>query len=150
MVLEVDVRDLPDFVGRDLGVSSWAEVSQERIDRFAEVTGDFHWMHVDVPRATRELGAPIAHGLLILSMLPMLGNELFRVTGFKGGFSYGFDHVRFTRPVAAGRRIRLRQHVKALARRNDALLVTLACIVEIEGEDHPALVAEHVGAYYDH
>jgi acyl dehydratase len=148
MTREVPLHELAALAGQELGVSAWTDVSQERIDRFAEVTGDYQWMHVDVERATRELGHPIAHGLLILSLVSGLSDEIMRVVGYRGGFSYGFDNVRFTKPVAAGSRVRLRQTLVDVGERNGAALVRVRCTMEVENSDGPALVAEHVGAYY--
>jgi acyl dehydratase len=148
MTREVPLAELPGMVGRELGNSSWVAVTQQRINEFAEATGDYQWMHVDVPRATRERGGTIAHGLLILSLLPLMGDELMRVTGYTHGFSYGYEHVRFSNQVRAGARVRLRQSVSGVERRKDGLLVRVSCVIEIEGDARPALVAENLSIYY--
>jgi acyl dehydratase len=145
---EVALTELAGLVGRELGVSSWTAVTQQRINAFADATGDHQWMHVDVPRASRERGGTIAHGLLILSLLPLLGDELMRVAGYTHGFSYGYDHVRFSNQVRADARIRLRQTVSSVEPRKDGLLVRVSCVVEIENDARPALVAEHLSIYY--
>lgn len=146
---DISLSSLAGLVGQELGVSPWMEVSQQLIEQFADVTGDHHWMHVDVQRATRELGGPIAHGLLTLCLLPKLGNEIARVAGYRRGFSYGFEGVRFVRPVAAGSRIRLRQNLQGVERKGEGQLVRISCVIEVEGSDKPALVADHLSVYYD-
>ena len=148
MTREVALGELHELAGQDLGVSAWVEVTQERINEFAEATGDHQWMHVDVPRAERERGGTIAHGLLILSLLPLLSDELMRVTGYTHGFSYGYDHVRFSSPVKTGSRIRLRQKISSVEPRKEGLLVKVSCVMEIENQERPALVAENLSVYY--
>jgi acyl dehydratase len=145
---EVALGELQALAGQDLGVSAWVEVTQERINEFAEATGDHQWMHVDVPRAERERGGTIAHGLLILSLLPLLSDELMRVTGYSHGYSYGYDHVRFSNPVKTGSRIRLRQKILSVEPRKEGLLVKVSCVMEIENQERPALVAENLSVYY--
>jgi acyl dehydratase len=145
---EVALTELTGMAGRELGVSSWVSVTQQRINEFAEATGDHQWMHVDVPRANRERGGTIAHGLLILSLLPLMSDELMRVTGYTHGFSYGYDHVRFSNQVRAGARIRLRQSVLGVEPRKEGLLVKVSCVVEVENDARPALVAENLSIYY--
>jgi acyl dehydratase len=142
------VGELGTHAGEDLGASRWLEITQERINEFARVTGDHQWMHVDIERATRERGGTIAHGLLIACLLPLLGEELAQVSGYTGGYSYGFDKLRFTHPVRPGQRIRLRQTLHSVTPRNGGQLVTLKCVVDIEGEARPALVADYVALYY--
>jgi acyl dehydratase len=145
---EVALTDIAGMVGRELGVSDWVSVTQQRINEFAEATGDHQWMHVDVARANRERGGTIAHGLLILSLLPLMSDELMRVTGYTHGFSYGYDHVRFSNQVRAGARIRLRQSVLGVEPRKEGLLVKVSCVVEVENDTRPALVAENLSIYY--
>ena len=148
MARDIALNEISTFVGQELGVSDWLELSQQRIEEFAAATGDHHWMHVDVARATRELGGPIAHGLLTLSLLPMLSNEIMRITGYARGFSYGYDRLRFTHPVPAGRRVRLRQTLLSVEPRGAAQLLRIACTIELEGADAPALLAEYLSLYY--
>src|SRR3954449_1050428 len=95
------------YVGQEIGVSDWVEVSQERINKFAEATGDHQWIHVDVERAKTEMpgGRTIAHGYLTLSLLPMLMAQIVRYQGISRGINYGSDRVRFTNPVPAGSRV---------------------------------------------
>lgn len=147
-------RDIPysalaAHVGVDFGASAWVEITQERINDFARVTGDHQWMHVDVERATRERGGTIAHGLLVACLLPMLSEQLAQVSGYAGGYSYGFDKLRFTHPVRPGQRVRLRQTLHRVTPRGNGQLVTTKCIVDVEGETRPALIADYVALYFD-
>src|SRR5271166_1093412 len=105
----VEMNDLHKLVGEEVGVSDWLEVTQERVNQFADATGDHQWIHVDVERATREMGGPIAHGYLTLSLIPFLSTGLMPVTGVTRGINYGSDKVRFTNMVRVGKRVRLRE-----------------------------------------
>jgi acyl dehydratase len=145
---EIDLADLPALVGRELGVSEWLVVDQARIERFADVTGDRQWIHVDVERAKREIGGPIAHGLLTLSLLPVLTASVMTFQGVRRGLNYGFDKVRFLSPVPAGARIRSRHVLKAVEPKAGGVCVTQTCTVEIEGADKPALVCDWLGVFY--
>ena len=102
MTKEVAYSDLSSLVGQEVGVSDWVEITQERVNQFAEATGDHQWIHVDVERANREMGGPIAHGYLTLSLIPFLGSEILKVTGVTRGINYGSDKVRFTNMVRVG------------------------------------------------
>jgi acyl dehydratase len=148
MPLDLKLSELPARVGEELGVSRWLEISQQQIDEFARVTGDHNWMHVDIARAMRERGGTIAHGLLIACLLPMLSEELAQVSRYAGGYSYGFDRLRFTHPVRPGQRVRLRQTLHGVTAAHGGQLVTLRCVVEIEGVERPALVADYQALYY--
>src|ERR1700719_2043169 len=92
----VEFKDLPGLVGQEVGVSDWLQVTQERVNQFADATGDHQWIHVDVERATREIGGPIAHGYLTLSLIPHLSAGMLPVKGVTRGINYGSDKVRFT------------------------------------------------------
>jgi len=100
--------ELAGWVGKEVAVSDWEAITQERIDRFAEVTGDRQWVHVDVERARREspYGGTIAHGFLTLSLLPLMLESSLRIDGLRMAVNYGLDRLRFTAPVPAGSRIR--------------------------------------------
>jgi acyl dehydratase len=143
MPLEVPVTELPSYVGREIGPGDWHEVTQERVDLFAEATGDHQWIHVDPVRAASgPFGGTIAHGYLTLSLLPMLQWELWAFTGATMGVNYGSDKVRFLTPVKVGSRVRLRLTVLSVdARPDGSLLVKNEATVEVEGSDKPALVA---------
>lgn len=146
---EIDYADLPSLVGREIGVSDWVEVTQERVNQFAEATGDHQWIHVDVERATREIGGPIAHGYLTLSLIPFLGADLMRVKGVTRGINYGSDKVRFTNMVRVGKRVRLRQKLIGCEPKSGGLQMKNECTIEIEGEDRPACVAETISVVYN-
>jgi acyl dehydratase len=134
------------FAGRELGVSRWVPLNQDRIDAFAACTGDRQWIHVDVERAKREspFGAPIAHGYLILSLVAAMIMELGVIPPDAAtGLNYGLDKVRFIAPVKAGSRVRARAKLRAAEPQGDSrMLLRLDCTLEIEGEAKPALVAE--------
>lgn len=113
--------DLRNHVGEELGVSDWVQIDQDRINLFADATGDHQWIHVDVERATRELGSPIAHGFLTLSILPMLSAQTFRVDGVSRGINYGLNKVRFTGMVPVGSRLRLRDKLLSVEEKSGGL-----------------------------
>jgi acyl dehydratase len=132
-------------VGRELGVSDWITVDQERIDAFAACTGDRQWIHVDVERAKREspFGGPIAHGYLVLSLVAAMVMELGVVPPDASALNYGLDKVRFIAPVKAGARVRMRAKLASAEPQNGGrLLLKLQSTVEIEGEAKPAVVAD--------
>src|SRR5258708_8812307 len=107
-MIDIDVRTIGDRVGEEIAVSGWLEVTQERIDRFADATGDHQWIHVDPARAARELPSKttIAHGFLTLSLLSTLIRESIQFTGLRMAINYGLNRVRFVSPVPSGSRIR--------------------------------------------
>lgn len=144
----VDYRDLAALTGQEIGVSEWLEVTQERVNRFAEATGDRQWIHVDVERANREIGGPIAHGFLTLSLIPLLDASLVQVTGVERALNYGSDKVRFVNVVKVGKRIRLRARFLAVEPRSGALQVKTEHTVEIEGEAKPACIAETITLFF--
>lgn len=132
-------------IGREIGLSDWISVDQERIDGFAKVTEDAMFLHVDPERArATPFGGTIAHGFLTLSLLaPMSTRTLPGLEGATMGVNYGFDRVRFLSPVRSGKRIRGRFMLKAFEERQPGQWVTsLAVTVEIEGEERPAITAE--------
>ena len=140
--------DVQSLVGQEVGVSDWTEVSQERVNQFAEATGDHQWIHVDVERATREIGGPIAHGYLTLSLIPMLGAQILHVEGVARGINYGCNKVRFTGMVRVGKRVRMRQKLLSAEPKSGGLQLTNECTIEIEGEERPACVAETLSVIY--
>jgi acyl dehydratase len=143
--------DLLAYVGKEIGVSDWFGVDQAMIDKFAEATGDHQWIHVDVERAKREMpgGRTIAHGYLTLSLVPRLSHTIYRVKRRSRGLNYGSNRVRFTGPVPAGSRIRLRQRIKAVDPVEGGVRVTSESTVEVEGAARPALVAETISMIFD-
>lgn len=140
------MSNLETFVGKELGVSDWAVVSQEMINDFAETTGDRQWIHIDVERAKREspFGGPIAHGYLTLSMIAGLAQGLGVVPkDAAAALNYGLDKVRFLTPVKAGARVRCRVALaEATKQGGPRTLVKMINTVEIDGEAKPALIAE--------
>ncbi len=144
----VEIKDLPGLVGTEVGVSNWLEITQERVDQFADATGDHQWIHVDVERATREIGGPIAHGYLTLSLIPHLSEGMLPVKGVTRGINYGSDKVRFTQMVRVGKRVRLRQQLIGAEPKSGGMQIKNLCTIEIEGEDRPACVAETLSVLY--
>jgi acyl dehydratase len=144
----VEMKDLPGLVGTEVGVSDWLEISQDRVNKFADATGDHQWIHVDVERATREMGGPIAHGYLTLSLIPFLSAGMLPVKGVTRGINYGSDKVRFTNMVRIGKRIRLRQKLLSVEPKAGGLQLKNECTIEIEGEARPACVAETMSVIY--
>ena len=148
------IDELKAMVGQEMGVSAWVEVTQERVNQFADVTGDHQWIHVDVERAKASpLGGPIAHGFLTLSMLPALrqqGWEGVRVNlGAKMGINYGLNRVRFISPVRVGKRIRMRTKLLSVEDvEPNVYQMIYQQTVEIEGEQRPAMVAETISRQY--
>jgi len=144
-------KDLKQHIGKTLGPSDWVTVDQAMIDKFAEVTGDHQWIHVDVERAKKEMpgGKTIAHGYLTLSLLPRLAPTLLKVNKRKRGVNYGSNKIRFTNTVPAGSRIRLKQTIKAVEDVPDnGVRITSEMVIEVEGQERPALVAEILGIQY--
>lgn len=147
----LSLRKLKTMVGREIGLSDWFPVTQERIDAFAAATEDRQWIHVDPERAARSpLGGTVAHAFLLLSLVPHFNysNEVF--TGrFRMAVNYGLDRVRFPHPVRAGRRVRNRAVLKKIEKRGfRKVLVTVENTLEVEGEAKPAMVAEALGLIY--
>jgi acyl dehydratase len=142
----ISIEALKSSVGQEIGVSGWHEVSQDMIDRFADVTGDHQFIHVDPERAKAEtpFGGTVAHGFLTLSLLPMFRHQaLPALAGQVMGINYGLDRVRFLAPVKSGARLRGRFKLREVAMRADKeALFRYEVTVEIEGGDRPALVAE--------
>ena len=145
MALTVDtLADLTAHVGRDIGHSDWVTIDQDLIDRFAELTGDRNWYHVDRERAAREVpgGLPIAHGLLTLSLVPGLAGQIVQVRRHGRAYNYGFDKVRYPVPVAAGDRVRLHMHVLSAEPTPGGTMLKRRYTMEREGSAKPAMVAE--------
>lgn len=138
-------------VGTEVVVSDWLEVTQARIDQFAEATGDRQWIHIDVDRARREspFGAPIAHGFLTLSLLSYFMNESVEFWPSKMGVNYGLNRLRFTAPVTAGSRLRSRFRLKALERVEGGVQMVWEVHMECEGKEKPVLVADWLTRKYD-
>jgi acyl dehydratase len=137
-------------VGRTLGTTDWLEITQERIDLFADATGDHQWIHVDPERArSGPFGMTIAHGYLTLSLVNLFLPQLFEVRGISMGVNYGADKVRFPAPVPVGSRIRgSGQLVEAESAKGGAVQAKVRVTVEIEGKDRPGCVADTISLFY--
>ena len=144
------VEALEACIGEEIGVSGWIEMSQSRIDRFADATEDRQWIHLDRERAKAEspYGTTVAHGYLTLSMLPRITSEVFSLTTRVAGINYGLDRVRFIAPVPSDGRIRGRVVLDQVVRQKpNTIRVHLTVTVEIEGGDKPACVACAIAQY---
>lgn len=143
--------ELLQLAGQDLGASGWLAIDQQMIDAFAHATGDLQWIHVDVERASRELpgGRTIAHGYLILSLLPRLAPEILRIENRSRSINYGSNKVRFTNVVPVGSSVRLRQKIAAAEAVKGGVRVHWECTMELEGAERPAFVAETISVIYD-
>jgi acyl dehydratase len=144
----VDFKDLPGLIGQETGVSDWVQITQDRVNQFAEATGDHQWIHVDVDRANREMGGPIAHGYLTLSLIPWLGQGMLPIKGVSRGINYGSDKVRFINMVRIGKRVRLRQKLLGAEPKAGGMQIRTENTIEIEGETKPACVAETLSVVY--
>ena len=135
-----------DHVGAILGPTGWRSIPQARINAFAEMTGDDHWIHVDVERAAREApgGRTIAHGLHVLSLIPEWQRALFRIERRGAGLSYGYDRVRFVAPIPVDTPIRLVQKVTAAVPHRLGTRVSLTSTIELETPGTTAIVAEAI------
>jgi acyl dehydratase len=145
---EIPLSEIQGLVGQEIGVSDWLEITQDRVNRFADATGDHQWIHVDIERATKELGGPIAHGYLVLSLIPFLAKNIISYSGVSRGINYGSNKVRFTNAVPVGKRVRMRTTILSCEMRAGAYQVTNQFTIEIEGEERPACVAEVVSLMY--
>ena len=145
-----DVQDLRGQIGREVAVSDWFTVTQERIDLFAEATEDRQWIHVDPKRAAAEspFGGPVAHGFLTLSLLPRLAGDTLSLPGAKLSVNYGLNRVRFPSPVRAGQRIRAHFAPAAVEDVAGGVQLTWTVTIEAEGNEKPACVAETVSRRY--
>jgi acyl dehydratase len=142
--------ELETRVGADLGRSQWMQVTQERVDKFADATGDHQWIHVDVEAArSGPFGGTIAHGYLTLSLVIPMFSELLSVQGVRMGINYGLNRVRFPTPVPVGSRIRLAGKLAAVEELSgDSMQVLVDLTVELEGSAKPACVAQAIYRYY--
>lgn len=150
MPLVIDsIESVKPHEGEEIGVSDWFLIDQDRINRFADATDDFQWLHVDVERAKRELpiGSTIAHGYLLTALLPVLCEKTIIFNGERV-INYGLNKVRFKQMVPAGSRVRLRSTLKSARKRAGALQIILENTLEVEGQSKPACVAETIALYF--
>jgi len=144
------VADYAAEKGKEIGVSDWVEIDQERINMFAEATGDHQWIHIDPERTQKELGMPtIAHGYLTLSLLPKLMGEISGVKSVTRGINYGSNSVRFTNMVPVGSRVRGRLTLKDTAPKSGGTQIINEVAIEIEGQERPALIAETITLLFE-
>jgi acyl dehydratase len=140
-----DISEFAGAVGEHLGESDWHTIGQDRVQLFADATGDHQWIHLDAEKAAQgPFGATIAHGFLTLSLIPMFGPEIYRVDGLKMGINYGLNKVRFPQPVKVGSRVRGSADLAEVTDVPGGKQAVVRWTVEIEGEDKPACVAEMV------
>src|SRR5690349_7132301 len=134
-----DVEALAELRGTEVAVSDWFAIEQDRVQQFADATCDLQWIHVDPERATREspFHAPVAHGYLTLSLLPMWMQQCVHIDGLRMGVNYGLNRVRFPAPVPVGSRLRCRFHLVAIERIDDGVQAQWRAEVEREGEAKP-------------
>ncbi|MFN3655890.1 MAG: MaoC family dehydratase [Pseudolabrys sp.] len=150
LVLE-SAAALQSHAGTLIGVSGWRAIDQKTIDLFAEATGDHQWIHTDVTRAARELpgGKTIAHGYLLLALVPSLFAEVLRVEKFSRSLNYGLNKVRFTAPVPRGARVRLALKLAAAEPVEGGIRFVWDNTLELEGSGRPAMVAQSITLLYD-
>jgi acyl dehydratase len=146
----IDVRTLKDHVGRELGVSDWLEISQARINQFAEATGDHQWIHVDAAKAATDspFKTTIAHGFLTLSLISQLLRSALTFEGARMAINYGLNRVRFVSPVPSGSRVRGRFTLARVEDAGGAIQAVWSVTVEREGTEKPSCVAEWLVRYY--
>ena len=137
-----------ELAGQMIGASDWLVIDQDRVNLFADATGDHQWIHVDVPRATAEMGGPIAHGFLTLSLIPFLSKDILKIEGVSRGINYGLNKVRFTNMVRVGSKVRAVQKLLSAEPKSGGVMLTNEITIEIEGETRPACVAETVSILF--
>jgi acyl dehydratase len=143
------IEEVSALVGEELGASEWHAVDQERVNAFADVTGDDQWIHVDPERAAAgPFGTTIGHGYLTLSLLPALMSEIWRVEGVRMGINYGLNRVRFPAPVPVGSRVRVVARLKEATPIEGGVQGVVEATVEVDGGAKPACVAETVFRLY--
>ena len=141
---------LKELIGQEVSVSNWVEITQERVNQFAEATGDLQWIHIDVEKSRKEspFGGTVAHGFLTLSLLPMLMADAVSMPDVKMGVNYGLNKVRFPAPVPVGSRLRARMSLQAVEDIPGGAQMTWVVTIEREGSDKPVCVAESISRRY--
>lgn len=141
-------EELLALVGKEVGTTDWRQIDQQQINLFADATGDQQWIHIDTERAAAgSFGSTIAHGYLVLALLPELVDELLQFEDIEMKINYGSNKVRFVNPVKVDSRIRCTTRVVSVTERGDALQAVYENVIEIEGADKPACVAETITLY---
>jgi acyl dehydratase len=145
MVVITQVEDLRSRLGQELGVSGWHAVTQEDVNRFADVTGDRQWIHTNIEAArSGPFGGTIAHGFYTLSLIPMLMDQVLSLKGFGFVVNYGLNRVRFPAPLRVGDRVRLRLSLEAMSRHTGSTDLTFLSSFECPGQEKPVCVAESI------
>jgi acyl dehydratase len=142
------IQELAAAAGEELGTSDWLVVDQERVNTFADATGDHQWIHVDTEKAAAgPFGGTIAHGMLTLSLLPAFLPQIYRVDGVTMAINYGLNKVRFPAPVPVGSRLRATSRIATVTPLDGAVQAELSTTIEIEGGAKPACVAASIVRY---
>jgi acyl dehydratase len=149
MLTLTGLEEVKSYVGQELGVSDWHPVTQERINQFAEVTGDDQWIHLDAERAKQTpFGGTIAHGYYVLSLAPRFSYDMFTLAGFAFGLNYGLNRVRFPAPMPVGGKVRMRATLATVEEIAGGAQITTELTFEREGGDKPVCVAESLARVY--
>lgn len=150
MHLIKSIEDAKVLEGKEVGLSDWVDIDQQKIDRFAKATGDFQWIHVDTERAKKELsdGKTIVHGYFVLSLIPVLTSNFIKVENLTRAINFGCNKIRFYTTVPVGSRVRARATVLQARKRAGALHLLSNVKIEVEGERKPACIAETIGMYF--
>ena len=143
--------DIKSFIGQEIGVSDWHTVTQDDINKFADVTLDHQWIHIDVERSKKEspYKTTIAHGYFTLSLIPHLMSQVWKVSGVKMGVNYGLNKLRFPSPVPVGSKVRARAKLASVDDVKVAVQVCTEVTIEVDGVEKPAAVAETLSRYYN-
>jgi acyl dehydratase len=146
----IKFAELENYAGQEIGHSEWVTIDQDRVNKFADATGDHQWIHLDVERAKRELptGGTIAHGYLTLSLIPWLGAQIMKIDGVSRGINYGSNKVRFTNMVPVGSKVRAKLKLLGVEAKAGGKQLTSEYTIEIQGQDRPACVAETIGLVF--
>jgi acyl dehydratase len=146
----IHLKDIAQHVGQEIGVSDWVLIDQDRVNTFADATGDHQWIHIDVERAKKELPTKgtIAHGYLTLSLIPWLGSKIMRMEGVSMGINYGSNKIRFLNMVPVGSKVRARQKLISAEARSGGMQLINEFTIEIEGQPKPACIAETISLVY--
>ncbi len=145
-----NLEEMTKDVGKEIGVSEWVEIDQDRINLFADATGDHQWIHIDPERTQKELGMPtIAHGYLTLSLLPMLQSQVSGVKSVNRGINYGANKIRFTNMVPVNSKVRARVKLLKAEPKSGGMQMTNEVTMEVEGQERPAMVAETLSLLFE-
>lgn len=148
---EIAFADIKSLVGQELGVSEWHAVTQQDVNKFADVTHDHQWIHIDAERAKKEspYKTTIAHGYFTLSLVPHFMAQVWRVKGVKMGVNYGLNKLRFPSPVPVGSKVRARGKLAGVEDVKGGVQVAVEVTIEVEGSEKPAAVIETLSRYYN-